>query len=162
AVADEEALEGRLDHVLRVELAGQQAVEPAAGQGDQPGGEPLEHLARGRVVAGAEPGHQAGERVGVGHDPSGRGRAAAFFRFYGCPPSQARLAASARPATDPSPHASTAVRRAPPPRSLLLKIAQIDLERTRIFWPAGAPTRIDTGGAGDASPRWTVHGTADE
>ncbi len=29
----------------------------------------------------------------------------------------------------------------------------IGLWLTQIFWPAGAPTRIDTGGAGDGGPR---------
>src|SRR5262249_38799690 len=78
-----ETLESRLHHVLRVYLPGEQAIEPAAGQRDEPSGEPLEDVSRGRVFAGAEPGHQEGERFGVGHGPSRSVRAATFRKFLG-------------------------------------------------------------------------------
>src|SRR5439155_9718503 len=68
-MADEKALVGRLDHVLRVHLTREQLLELSAGQPDQPAGKLFEDLARGGVLAGPQPGHQGGEGVCGGHEP---------------------------------------------------------------------------------------------
>ena len=67
SVADEEALEGRLDHILGVDPVGQPPIELAARQGDEPAGEAMEDLAGGVVLPRAQPLHQRGEGFGVDH-----------------------------------------------------------------------------------------------
>src|SRR5262249_7544788 len=66
--AQEEALVDRLQHVLRIDLLPDAAVEGGARQGDEPGREAAENLLRGGGVSGPQARHDVSKGVAGGHE----------------------------------------------------------------------------------------------
>jgi hypothetical protein len=62
-MADEETLEGRLNHIFGIDLSSKELVELPSCESDQSGSEAIEHFSGGRILAGAESRHQVMGRV---------------------------------------------------------------------------------------------------